>query len=134
MTDGGNARSRSFLDQHRPTVGEEPGRARRGVRPYLITGGRTVGHDRSIEIESQVVHSGLSLDESASPESRALTQICSKSVSVAEAAALLSLPLGVTRVLVADLVASGVLDHHRGDGAVDDVDVIRRLMARVRAL
>lgn len=134
MTDAPGTRSRSFLDQHRPAAGDEPSRARRGVRPYLITGGRTVGNDRSIEIESQVVQSGLALGESASPESRALLSICTRSVSVAEAAALLALPLGVTRVLVADLVAAGVLDHHRGDGAVDDVDLIRRLMDRVRAL
>lgn len=45
-------------------------------------------------------------------EHQAVAQLCQRSRSVAEIAALLSLPFGVVRVLLADMATLGLVDVH----------------------
>lgn len=80
------------------------------VRPYTLTAGRTdstvvLPLEASVEaLESARVHSWLPNDARGE-----IVQLCVTRPSVAEIAARLSLPLGVARVLVGDLVTQGYL-------------------------
>jgi DNA-directed RNA polymerase specialized sigma24 family protein len=70
------------------------------------------------------------------PEQRRIVELCTPgALSVAEIAAHLSMPLGVVRVLVADLAEDHLLEVF--EGAVDlaaDVELLQRLIARVKAI
>ncbi|MGI8694690.1 MAG: DUF742 domain-containing protein [Geodermatophilaceae bacterium] len=83
------------------------------VRPYARTRGRTRS-DYDLALEALVTTSGLGLDESAlaEPEHQSIAALCRDVRSVAEVAALLSIPLGVARVLVGDMAALGLLTVH----------------------
>ncbi len=83
------------------------------VRPYILTAGRT---DSRVHLPLEAPIGTL---DSAKPprwpgndmRGRILT-LCADNPSVAEIAARLSLPLGVARVLIGDLVTQGYLRVH----------------------
>ncbi|MEZ3161397.1 DUF742 domain-containing protein [Microbacterium sp. BWT-B31] len=82
------------------------------VRPYALTRGRTAP-TRAYPLEALVrtdleMLDGLRL----SPEERSIAELCRRSRSVAEVAALVHIPLGVARVLIGDLVERGVVRVH----------------------
>ena len=84
------------------------------LRPYAMTEGRTepTGGDLAIEdlvgaVSAADPPSWLSL------EHRSIALACRETLSVAELAARVDLPLGVTRVLVGDLVGYGMVTIHR---------------------
>jgi hypothetical protein len=79
--------------------------------PYLMTGGRARPIDEGLELEAQVVATGAGrgdLDQ-LSFESRDIVALCAHPLAVAEIASRLALQVGVTRVLVSDLVTTGHL-------------------------
>jgi hypothetical protein len=108
------------------------------VRPYTLTAGRTTSRVH-LPMEAPVE----TLNEKAPrwPASDVRGQIltlCAASPSVAEIAARLSLPLGVARVLVGDLVTQGYLRVH---GTLDESatyderrELIGRTLRGLRAL
>ncbi|MEM8905200.1 MAG: DUF742 domain-containing protein [Actinomycetota bacterium] len=117
----------------------DPRAIRRGrpdlVRPFLMTGGRTRPVDESLAIEAMVVSVVDVRDSQLRFEAADIVQLCVQPVSIAEIAAHLRIPLGVARVLVADLDASGHVDVREPSPSVaEDVTVIERLIERVRAL
>jgi hypothetical protein len=74
-------------------------------------------------------------------EHRAVTELCGHPRSVAEVAALLSLPLGVVRVLLADMAGIGLVVVHRthpgeeGSGAGrPDMVLMERVLSGLRRL
>jgi hypothetical protein len=75
------------------------------VRPYAVTGGRVRAGTSDLPLEALVeVLPGAVSGYALPPEKRAILEHAAHTyVSVAELSALLRLPLGVTRVLVADL-------------------------------
>ena len=81
------------------------------VRPYVLTGGRTVPTRNTIRPETLVVaaEAGKPLRVSASRTERALLGMCRRLLSLAEAAAYLELPVSVVMVVASDLVDSGYL-------------------------
>jgi hypothetical protein len=87
-------------------VDREAGRV---VRPYALTGGRTdpVG-DTVLDLISVIAAAGPAPTAAESrglgPEHRKLIGLCQEPMTVADAAADMALPLGVVRVLLADLV------------------------------
>jgi hypothetical protein len=87
-------------------VDREAGRV---VRPYALTGGRTdpVG-GTVLDLISVIVANGPApapaKSRGLSPEHRKLIGLCQEPMTVADAAADVALPLGVVRVLLADLV------------------------------
>ena len=93
------------------------------VRPYTLTAGRT-DSCVNLPLEAPVE----TLDTAPAPrwpqtDVRAqIVKLCVSSPSVAEIAAHLSLPLGVARVLIGDLVSQGYLRVHAtlADSATDD--------------
>lgn len=109
----------------------------RVVRPYVLTQGRTRAPQATFELEAQVCAQvpPSKLNRVAAPEARRIVELCQTSTSVAEIAAGLTLPLGVTRVLVGDLVAIGALKVETGAPEVStDVALLERLLDGIRAL
>jgi hypothetical protein len=81
------------------------------LRPYAMTEGRTEPTGADLAIEDLV---GVATDPPPwlSFEHRSIALACREILSVAELAARVDLPLGVTRVLVGDLAAQGVVTVH----------------------
>ncbi len=84
------------------------------VRPYTLTSGRTdTNVDLPLEAPIQTLRAGLAHRWPPNDTRGKIIQLCVESPSVAEISARLDLPVGVTRVLVGDLVLSGYLRVHR---------------------
>ena len=110
------------------------------VRPYARTGGRTKP-GRELDLEALVLPpaNGREAWESPllSPEHNTVIEICQSSVSVAEIAAQLRVPLGVARVIIADMVDLGlveVLKTAAADGDERDPAFLRRVLSGLQRL
>jgi hypothetical protein len=112
------------------------------VRPYAHTGGRTrSSHTLAIEalVSTSGQHDDAAVDEVLTTHHRRMiVDLCARPRSVAEVAALLSMPLGVARVLLGDLASAGVVVVHptagsSGDGA-PDLEFMRRVLVGLRRL
>lgn len=100
------------------------------VRSYLLTGGRTRSDAGDIAIEAMVAVA----PDSKVPRDMDLAQIydlCAEPNSIAEISAKCSLPLGVARVLVADLWGAGTLEVLETTRS-DDIAIVRRLLDGIR--
>jgi len=98
------------------------------MRPYAWTRGRTsaIG-DLAMEA---LISTTSTARGRLSWQQRAITEMCTEPRSVAEIAALMSVPIGVARVLLADLAASGqVVVHATAQTHADGPDLA--LMTRV---
>ncbi|GGM63083.1 hypothetical protein GCM10012275_37170 [Longimycelium tulufanense] len=106
------------------------------VRPYARTAGRTHS-EYELALETLVsARPETPGDEPLSPQSRSIVELCARPRSVAEVAALLSVPLGVARVLVGDLAATNALVIHgggHGSGAPDRA-LLERVLSGLRRL
>ena len=101
------------------------------VRPYTLTAGRTDSRV-SLPLETPV-EAVLSDNPRRWPGNDVRAQICAlctSSPSVAEIAAHLSLPVGVARVLIGDLVAAGDLRVHTTLSDQSSIDERRELIGR----
>ena len=84
------------------------------LRPYAMTEGRTEPSGPDLAIEDLIgASSATDPPPWLSLEHRSIALACRETLSVAELAARVDLPLGVTRVLVGDLAAQGVVHVHR---------------------
>ena len=102
------------------------------VRPYSWTQGRTRPvQDLAVETLVSTSDKGRDLTSICSAEHAAIAQLCTDMRSVAEVAALLSLPLGVARVLLADMIDTGLVHVHRnptGWGDAPDLALLERVL------
>jgi hypothetical protein len=100
------------------------------VRPYALTGGRTKPRTH-LEIEAMVVAAHYEARDLSllAPECQAILRICRDWRSVAEISAVLRMPLGVARILVADMAAEGLVRVHQLDHAAGRPEI--RLLERV---
>jgi hypothetical protein len=81
------------------------------VRPYAVTGGRTVPASDRFDLVA-LVGALVPADEvtgPVSPEHLAILRLCRRPKSVAEVSALLDLPVGIVRVLLGDLLDRDLL-------------------------
>lgn len=109
------------------------------VRPYTLTAGRT---DSRINLPLEApVETLATMKPPRWPGNDVRGRILTMGAdnpSVAEIAAVLSLPLGVARVLIGDLVTQGYLRVHTtlGDSTTDDErrELIGRTLRGLRAL
>ena len=106
------------------------------VRPYLFTRGRTRPALAALAVEAMVVTTSLGRATASTldAEQRRIVDECRAARSVLETPARLGTPLGVVRVLVSDLVATGLVDLHDTANPADDIDLLNRLIARVKAI
>jgi hypothetical protein len=80
------------------------------VRPYTLTAGRTRANiDLPLEAPIEALASAFYHRWPPDDLRERIVELCATRPSVAEIAARLSVPLGVTRVLVSDLVEEGYL-------------------------
>ncbi|PXY30466.1 hypothetical protein BAY59_12810 [Prauserella coralliicola] len=106
------------------------------IRPYALTGGRTKArYDLLVETLISVPHYDPSLSDSLMPESRMLYERARTRVSIAELSVLLTIPLGVVRVLVSDLAAQGAIYIHPTAHAYQhDRNVLERILDGLKRL
>jgi hypothetical protein len=110
------------------------------VRPYTLTAGRTNSRvDLPLEAPVETVQAPPKPPRWPRNDVRGqILTMCVEHPSVAEVAAVLSLPLGVARVLIGDLVTQGYLRVHTtlGDSTTDDErrELIGRTLRGLRAL
>jgi hypothetical protein len=108
------------------------------VRPYAWTRGRTKsGLDLAIETLVSTSQRGRDQMGLLQSEHRAVAELCEQTRSVAEVAALLSLPLGVARVLLGDMAGLGVVTVHQtasSAGNVPDLALMERVLSGLRRL
>jgi hypothetical protein len=116
----------------------EPAASASVVRPYTWTGGRTSPvFDLAVETLVSTSEHGHDMVVLASAEHRAVAELCCDPRSVAEVAALLSLPLGVARVLLADMADIGLVVVHRSAsslGDMPDMALMERVLSGLRRL
>jgi hypothetical protein len=109
------------------------------VRPYAMTGGRTrPRYQLAIEALVSTTAEPSKL-QGQLPEHQRICHLCREIKSVAEISALLSIPLGVARILVADLAEAGLVAIHQpgGDetaGGQPDVTLLERVLSGLRKL
>lgn len=116
-----------------PLTGDAGTSGDAGVRPFIVTGGRTAPVDERLRIETQVLATPRAATCVLDFECRRIVDMCPTPLSVAEIAAALDLPLIVARVLVADLAAIGAVAVQEQDAPVS-VAMLERILAGVRAL
>ncbi|MFF3320959.1 DUF742 domain-containing protein [Streptomyces sp. NPDC002889] len=109
------------------------------VRPYAMTGGRTRPRYQ-LAIEALVsTTADPSRLQGQLPEHQRICRLCIEIKSVAEISALLTIPLGVARILVADLAEAGLVAIHQpgGDeaaGGQPAVTLLERVLSGLRKL
>ena len=107
------------------------------VRPYTVTGGRTQPKYQ-LQIEAMVVSSHYEPRDLSilSPECQAILGVCRDWRSVAEISAVLRLPLGVARVLVADMAVEGLVRVHQTGHVAGhpDLNLLERVLSGLRKL
>lgn len=108
------------------------------VRPYAVTRGRTEPR-RDIAIEAVLLTTTRGQQEArfAGRDKQMIASLCDgRAQSLAEVAAYTRLPLGVSRVLVADMVADGLLALHDPLDQRDDdrMELLERVLSGLRRL
>jgi hypothetical protein len=97
------------LSMDRPETKRTPNPA----RPYTLTGGRTRAPiELPIEATVETLVSTGELDWAPGDVRTTIVRLCRNRPSIAEISSYAGLPIGVTRVLVGDLVESGHLRVH----------------------
>ncbi|MBO3744432.1 DUF742 domain-containing protein [Streptosporangiaceae bacterium NEAU-GS5] len=106
-------------------------------RPYAVTGGRAAPRYH-LAMET-LVSSATTLNADYSlltPEQESILMLCRSVRSVAEISALLRVPLGVARVLIADMADEGLVRLHvsqLNDGQ-PDLNLLERVLSGLRRL
>ena len=131
---------RPFLEHRRavrPAHEDDGEVALTGVRAYTMTGGRAhAAVHLEFETMLQTTAAGReALTAMKFERADILTLGRNEPLSVAELSARLHVPIGVVRVVAADLLSEGMLEAFQPSANVaDDVLLITRLIAGVRAL
>jgi hypothetical protein len=115
-----------------PPIGYDDGHI---VRPFIITGRSRPGGDR-LRMETLVTATPAGLSAPLGFEHAHIVQLCRRPLSVAELAVALKAPIGVARVLIADLVADRLLAVHAQvvPGDRPSRELLERIRDGVRAL
>ncbi|MFJ6213143.1 DUF742 domain-containing protein [Streptomyces sp. NPDC092296] len=130
----GNGYGNGYGDQQSGDYDQQP-----LVRPYAMTGGRTRPRYQ-LAIEALITTTAAAGRQGGLlPEHQRIVHLCQDIKSVAEISALLSMPLGVARILVADLAEAGLVAIHQpaaaGDaGGQPDVTLLERVLSGLRKL
>jgi hypothetical protein len=111
------------------------------VRPYALTGGRTEPADGEVlDLIAVVVAAARAATADdrlgLSPEHRRILGLCRRQVTVADVASDMALPVGVVRVLIADLIQQGriAVVPRRPAGEQPSTDLLKEVLHGLRAL
>lgn len=114
-----------------------PDEARGGhdfVRPFIMTGGRTRAERRDLRVETMLQATVQTTPFGLPSEQEELLELCKVPQSVAEVAAKLHLVVGVVAVIAGDLIAAELLDVHHTDPVEIELDMLTKMIERVRAI
>ncbi|GAB3967791.1 hypothetical protein GCM10029978_035970 [Actinoallomurus acanthiterrae] len=120
-----------------PSPPSETGESSSLVRPYAVTGGRTKPrYDLPIEALISAAPYPRRDITTLTPEFKAIIDLCRNWRSVAEVSALLRLPLGVARVLIADMAHEGLVRVHQSPftEGQPDLQLLERVLVGLRKL
>lgn len=111
------------------------------MRPYAVTGGRTEpAGGGSLDLLAVVVAISRPPDAGdglrLTPEHRRILEVCRRRSTVADVAADVALPVGVVRVLLADLIQDGavIVVRPRPAGEQASTDMLQEILNGLRAL
>jgi Protein of unknown function (DUF742) len=110
------------------------------VRPYALTGGRTKPADSEVLDLIDVVAAADPAERDSdpidlSPEDRRILRLCRRPVTVTDVADTTSLPLGVVRVLLADLIVRGrITVVPKRSAEQPSTDLLKEVLHGLRAL
>jgi hypothetical protein len=108
------------------------------IRPYALVGGRTQPSGGSFDLIAMVqARRGIDPDPaSLEPEHLLVLRLCRLPTSVADLSAELSLPVGVVRVILADLREQGLIVIHTPipPTQLPDAKILRRVADALRQL
>ena len=102
------------------------------VRPFIMTGGRARPVQEGLRVETLVAAAPGALEAQLEFEQRRIVALCTHPTTVAEVAAGTGVPLGVAKVLIADLVVGGLLVCHQPQEL--QLHLLERIRDHVRAL
>ena len=125
------------LPRRRPEPVGAPEEPDDGVlRPFLLTGGRTRPLRDGLRLETLIRAAPAALSAPLRFELSRIVRFCQQPRALADVATCLRVPVGVARVLVADLAADGCLtvEEPMADPSELPVELIERIVDRVRAL
>ncbi|WP_435869644.1 DUF742 domain-containing protein [Actinoplanes xinjiangensis] len=124
-----------YAGSHRPSSGlhstdpdEDP-----VIRPFMLTNGRTQPLHDGLRIETLLHAAPAALSAPLRFESRRIVELAQSPMSIADLSVALRAPLGVVRVIVADLITQGYLTVQDSVGELS-TSLIERIRDRVRAL
>ncbi|MGD0553659.1 MAG: DUF742 domain-containing protein [Streptosporangiaceae bacterium] len=106
------------------------------VRPYAVTGGRTEPDGGEVlDLLTLVVTSGQPTGH-RTPEHRKILSLCERPARLADISSDLRLPVGVVRVLLADLTSDGSISvvRQQTSGQQPGNDVLKEILRGLRAL
>jgi len=105
------------------------------VRPYVWTGGKTTSPP-TFAMETLVSAKAAGPAEAVKDEHRRVLELCAQPRSVSEVAAMLSVPLGVAKTLLASMVEENLITvHPAGSGAEGpDLELMQRVLRGLRDL
>ncbi len=105
------------------------------IRPYAITGGRTTS-DTEISLEAQIQATSRAAEQMSAYrwEAAKVVELVQSPMALIEIAARLEIPIGVARVLVADLVKDGAVAIHVPEKTQNFASLLERVLDGVRNL
>jgi hypothetical protein len=117
----------------------EVDRSRSIVRPYAWTGGRTeTAYDLPLEALISTNRATLArIGPRMTSDHRSVADLCLATRSVAEVAALMSIPLGVARIVLGDMASQNMVVVHRTNtsaGYEPDLEMMERVLIGLRNL
>lgn len=120
------------VEEYDVDMGDETGRL---IRPYAITGGRT-GGETDIGLEAQIQASSRGSQHLGAYrwEAAKVVELVQTPMALIEVAARLEIPIGVARVLVADLVDDGAVVLHVPEKTQNFASLLERVLDGVRNL
>jgi hypothetical protein len=108
------------------------------ARPYMLTNGRTRPRGRvRLDVIDYVVRTGKPAENyPATPERARLLQLCRDPITIADLTAATRIPLGLVRVLLADLVNDGLVTvrTQAPPGRVTDTGLLQKVLNGLQAL
>lgn len=104
------------------------------VRPFIMTGGRTRAARRDLRVETMLQTKVEVIPLGLPSEQEALLRTCLEPLSVAEVANRLGLVVGVVTVVAGDLIAAEMLTVHHTDPVEIELDMLTKMLERVRAI
>jgi hypothetical protein len=106
------------------------------IRPYAMIGGRTTVDGSKLSLETQIQASARASTHLGAYrwEAARLVELVRTPMALVEVAARLQVPVGVARVLVADLCRDGAVIIHQPDKTESFTSLLEKVLDGVRSL